>query len=134
MRKYMTLTLLGIAAVGLAQSSQIKVDGVAVQFDAPVKEVNGHLMVPLRSMTEAMNASFKWRMNEQVATIWKNGNSFDVRVGSREASLNSSSKTIDEAPFIHKGRLYVPLRFLAEATAYSISSEGGWIVMKNTRR
>jgi hypothetical protein len=133
------LTVLGLVtcltALAIPQDStfrSLQVDGKEVSFDAMPREVNGHLMVPLRPITDAMNATLRWKMADRIATVWKNGQSFDIMIGSRETQLNEQRVTLDEAPFISKGRIFVPLKFLAMATKYSISTEGGIYTLRNT--
>jgi hypothetical protein len=126
------LVIVGAASFGMAQG--VVVDGKAVVFDAPTKMIAGTLMVPVRNICEAMGADMRWRMDKGVLECMRNGTKVEIEVGNRRARVNDLRKDMDEASYIHQGRTYAPLKFLAEAMGYIISMENGNIVLQPVKK
>lgn len=122
----------GLAVVGssLAQDVKVKVENEAVVFDAMPKKINGITMVPIRTMLDAMQGSMRWAPETRTVSAWKNSRRFDFVLNSRDAMVNDKPMRMEEAPLIHKNRIYVPIKFLADAGGYIISQEDGWLVLR----
>jgi hypothetical protein len=120
----------GVAA---AQKVKVKVENEVVAFDVMPREVNGVTMVPIRSMLDSMGGSMRWDLEKRTISAWKNSRRFDFVVNSRQAVVNDKPVQMDEAPLIKQNRIYVPLKFLADATGYLISLEDGWYVLRPTK-
>jgi len=124
-----------LAASAAAQHPiQVKIENEVVAFDAPPREVRGVTMVPVRSMLESMGGTMRWDLATRTFTGWKNARRFDVVLNSRSANLNDRTVTMEEAPLIYKNRIYVPLKFIADATGHIVSVENGWYVLRPTQR
>lgn len=134
MRLFAVLLAASAVAAVSAQKLQVKIEQRVVLFDVAPMERNGITMVPLRSMLDAMDSSMKWDMDRQVVTGWKNSRKFEVLLNSRDARVNDKTVTMDEPAYIHRGRIFVPLKFVAEATAHLISREEGWYVLRPTTK
>ena len=76
---------------------------------------NGVILVPLRSMFEAMGATVKWDAASKTATAMKEGASVQVTLGKTEAVINGESRPLDVPPEMYKGALVVPVRVMSEA-------------------
>ena len=76
---------------------------------------NGAILVPLRSMFEAMGATVKWDPASKTATVQKAGASVQVTLGKNEAIINGESRPLDVPPEIYKGVVVVPIRVMSEA-------------------
>jgi hypothetical protein len=76
---------------------------------------NGTIMVPLRSMFEAMGATVAWDPASKTATAQKSGASVQVTLGKNEAVINGESRPLDVPPEIYKGVVVVPIRVMSEA-------------------
>ena len=113
---------------------KVKVEDKVVAFDAEPREVRGVTMVPVRSMLLAMDGTMRWDLANQTLTGWKGGKRFDVVLNSRTATVNEKAMTMEEAPLIFKNRIYVPLKFVADATGYTISVENGWYVLRPPKK
>ena len=122
-------SLAGVAT-GMAQEVKVKVETEAVVYDAMPKKVNGITMVPVRTMLEAMQGSMRWAPDTRTVSAWKNSRRFDFVLNSREAVVNDKPMRMDEAPLILKNRIYVPIKFIADAAGYIISQEDGWLVLR----
>ncbi|MEO6835378.1 MAG: copper amine oxidase N-terminal domain-containing protein, partial [Candidatus Tumulicola sp.] len=76
---------------------------------------NGVILVPLRSMFEAMGATVTWDAASKSATAKKEGASVQVTLGKTEAVINGESRPLDVPPEMYKGALVVPVRVMSEA-------------------
>ncbi|MFO8078707.1 MAG: copper amine oxidase N-terminal domain-containing protein [Armatimonadota bacterium] len=78
--------------------------------------INGHTMVPLRSVFEWLGAEVKWI--PQALTIIANRGDQEIvlmRLDSDEATVNAKKVPLPQRPVQRDGVTYVPLRFSAEA-------------------
>lgn len=130
----LSIGCLTLATVGLTQDVKVKIDNEAIVFDAMPKKVNGITMVPIRSMMDAMQGSMRWAPDTRTVSAWKNSRRFDFVLNSRDAMVNDKPMRMEEAPMIHKNRIYVPIKFVADASGYIISQENGWLVLRPARR
>jgi hypothetical protein len=127
------LLIVSGVALAWAQSIQVRIEDKPVTFDAPPMERARVTMVPIRNMVDAMGATMRWDLDRQMVSVWKANNRFDVTLGSRSAVVNDRPVTMDEPAFINKGRIYVPLKFIAQSSGYVISNEGGAYVLRPAR-
>lgn len=112
---------------------RVRIADSPVVFDAEPREVRGVTMVPIRSMVEAMGGTMRWDLSKQTVSAWRNSKRFDVVLNSRSAMVNDKPVTMEEASLIYKNRIYVPLKFVADAAGYTISMENGWYVLRPVR-
>lgn len=129
----LSIGCLTLATAGLTQDVKVKIDNEAIVFDAMPKKVNGITMVPIRSMMDAMQGSMRWAPDTRTVSAWKNSRRFDFVLNSRDAMVNDKPMRMEEAPMIHKNRIYVPIKFVADASGYIISQENGWLVLRPAR-
>lgn len=136
--KMIAVLVLTLCLVGLGNSYsekvKVKVENSVVRFDASPRDVNGITMVPIRNMVDAMGGTMRWDLGAKTLSVWQNSRRFDIVLNSRTARVNDQSMTMDEAPSIYKNRIYVPLKFVADASGYLISMENGWYVLRPTRK
>jgi len=76
---------------------------------------NGRILVPLRSIFEAMGIEVRWDEAERAVYAWKDTNSVKVIIDSNFALRNEEIFELDQAAIIYKDSTYVPLRFIGEA-------------------
>ena len=87
-------------------------------LDYPPFIYKGRTMVPLRFISEGFGADVEWDPVVRVATItFSNEEKVVIKVspGSNVASLNGKAYIMDVEPVIKEGRIFVPIRFVAEA-------------------
>ncbi|WP_282937489.1 stalk domain-containing protein [Paenibacillus sp. RC67] len=90
--------------------------------------VNGHLaenktgyiqdgitMVPFRVLLNRMNAEYTWNSDDSSLQITRGTLKVNLKLGNDWAEVNGKAVTMDTVPQIVNGRMYVPLRFVAEA-------------------
>jgi hypothetical protein len=125
-------TALLVCAASWAQKVRVKVDNEIVAFETMPRQINGITMVPLRTMMDSMQGSMRWDLATKTVSAWKNSRRFDFVLNSRDAMVNDKPMRMDEAPIIIKNRIFVPLKFVADASGYVISMEDGWYVLRPT--
>ncbi|WNS46471.1 copper amine oxidase N-terminal domain-containing protein [Paenibacillus sp. MMS20-IR301] len=101
---------------------KVIIDGTALSMDQPPVMVNGRTMVPLRAIFEAFNARILWDQKTQTVTATKDSTTIVLKIGSKNASINNKSVTLDVPGLNLKGRTMVPTRFVSEA----LGREVGW--------
>lgn len=128
--KFLFSMCLFVSFCCFALAQKVKVEGVEVAFDASPRMVRGVLMVPVRNLVTAMGGTMRWNLESRVVSVWRSNRRWDMTLDSRQAVVNGKVKNMEEASFMEKGRIFVPLKFMAEAGGYIISSEGGWFVLR----
>lgn len=112
-----------LPAVASASSPTILLNDRHVD-SAPTVIVNGRvlsglvqgkrLLVPLRSMFEAMGASVRYDARSKRIEVRKPGASIELWVGKRVARINGQERTLHSPPILRSGRVLVPIRVLSE--------------------
>lgn len=92
----------------------IKVNGAILLSDSPAFLQHGRVMVPLRTVAEAMGAKVTWNATKKTASAVKEKHSFELSAGMLNAVKDGSPIMLDTAPVMKEGRLFIPLRFSAE--------------------
>ncbi|HDN85065.1 MAG TPA: copper amine oxidase N-terminal domain-containing protein, partial [Candidatus Aerophobetes bacterium] len=94
------------------------VNDMRKMLDYPPFIHKGRTMVPLRFISEGFGADVEWDPVVRVATItFSNEKEVVMKVSpdSNVASLNGKPYIMDVEPVIKEGRIFVPIRFVAEA-------------------
>ena len=125
------MTLSGVSAFAAAES--IIIDGQAAEIPADmgsIKEMDDRTFVPIRFVLEYLGCHVDWDDSNHAATVTtedcadiiqeNNPILFKIPYTATE-SINLSMDTV---PFIdlNESRMYIPIRFLAEAIGYTV----GW--------
>ncbi|SFB08528.1 Copper amine oxidase N-terminal domain-containing protein [Cohnella sp. OV330] len=103
-------------------------DKLVEAADEPIVE-KGRVLVPLSSVAEPLGLSLSWDSASKTATFGKWNERVKLSVGSSIAiasgnPVHMGSMKLGSPVRIVKGRVYVPLRFLAEQFGYRVSVEG----------
>lgn len=75
---------------------------------------DGRMMIPLRFVSEAFGCDVTWNDGEMAAYITKYNKTLVVREGSVNATVGKNAYTLYAAPESKNGRLFIPLRDVAE--------------------
>lgn len=80
-------------------------------------------MVPIRALMEAFDAEVVWDENDpSVVTINFDGNTQIVmNVGETGYTINGVDGEMDTVPVNNDGRVYVPIRFVAEGIGFHVT-------------
>lgn len=93
---------------------RVYVDSKLVRFKTPPITLNRRLLVPLRGVFEEMGASVAYDARRRSVTMNRGSISATLQVGKRIAKVNGANRLMDVSPVIRRGRVLVPLRFIAE--------------------
>lgn len=110
----------------------VNIDGAKVNFTdvKPYLSDTGKTMVPIRAVSEALQAKVDWNGIICVAKITKEnmklwfavGRTDDKNLYITNTELNRSKKVLmDSIPVIKNGRTFVPLRVINEAFGYQVN-------------
>lgn len=116
--------LLAPGVIAAPQNIQVVINGELVAADPPPVVDKGRVMVPIR-LVEKMQAKVAWDAEERKVTVtrglsrielWAPGNSGDDEFGfqSEGALVNGQYQELEALPVVIKGRVFVPLRLIAE--------------------
>lgn len=103
----------------------------------------GYTYLPLRTMFETLGADVKWDAAERKieatmpANMLPEGGTLCMQVGSKEARMeywelfaSGPWYTLERAPYISRGTVYVPLRFVAEdVMQFDVKWRGGAVYL-----
>ncbi|WP_150273662.1 N-acetylmuramoyl-L-alanine amidase family protein [Paenibacillus tepidiphilus] len=109
----------GQAASG---TSKIILDGkeITAGQNAPVENVNGTVMVPLRMIAENLGYKVDWNQTTKTVTIEQQGKSLKLVVNQTSASVDDKTVILPVAPLLRSDTTLVPLRFIAEQFGLSV--------------
>lgn len=86
-----------------------------IRSDVEPQLRNGRTFVPLRVISEQLDARVDWQpVNRTVMIQRPQQPTITLTIGAAAALVNGRTITLDAAPFIIQGRTMVPLRFIAE--------------------
>ncbi len=79
--------------------------------------LHGRTMVPIRFISESFGAKVSWNNEEKSTTITIPDRDMEIvlYVDQKKAIVNQTSIEMDVEPLIYQDRLFVPIRFVAEA-------------------
>ena len=82
--------------------------------------IQGRVMLPLRAIFEALDASVNWDQKSQTVTGIKGGTTVVLKIKSKTATINDQTVTLDVPAQVLKGRTMVPVRFVSEALGQDV--------------
>ena len=99
---------------------RITVNGSTLYTPVPAQIVGGRTFVPLRVISEALNANTQWLPDtRQVIVNRPDGSAFILTIDS--TNVTGLNATLEVAPFIVDGTTMVPLRLFAEAFGANVT-------------
>ncbi|CAH0121270.1 hypothetical protein PAE9249_03797 [Paenibacillus sp. CECT 9249] len=116
----MVLTLSLQSQVHAAQPISIYIDGVKLSTDQAPVSVGGRVLLPMRAIFEALNAYVDWEPKSKTVTAVKDGTTVQLRMGSKTATINNATVSLDVPAQAIKGRTMVPVRFVSEALGETV--------------
>lgn len=111
----MTVRQSGKGAIGLS------IDGMDIAFGnaRPINE-NGHLLVPMRSVFEALGARLRYNPGSRQIVATRGDQTISLAVGTQTALINGYQTDLDVPSRSVAGETMVPLRFVAEALGVAV--------------
>lgn len=87
------------------------------------------LLVPLRVISQELNAQVDFNNKTQTITITDQNNHIQLKVNSKESFINGKSNVLGVAPIVLDGTSYVPLRFIGEALGANIAYQNNQVTI-----
>ena len=103
-------------------SKSYTMNGTAyILTEAPLS-MNGRTYLPLRFIVDkVLEANLSWDSSTQEGVIAKNGIAIQLKVGSNTILVNGSKASLDTAPVLRNGRIYLPLKIVSDYFGHTIS-------------
>ncbi len=107
-----------------AQDIGVQLNGSSVNFSeaAPVN-ISGSVLVPMRGVFEAMNASVRYQAATRTIVAGRGNREIQLSIGSATAYVNGSPISLSQPARVINGSTFVPLRFVADALGASVRWE-----------
>jgi len=105
-----------------AVNISVLIDGVKLYTPQAPVMIQGRVMLPMRSIFEALDASVKWNQKTKTVTAVKDGTTVILKINSKTATINNKTVALDVPAKNLKGNTMVPVRFVSEALGQKI----GW--------
>ncbi|MBO8171209.1 MAG: copper amine oxidase N-terminal domain-containing protein [Bacillaceae bacterium] len=86
----------------------------------PLKMVDGHAVVPIRGVLDELGAHLEYHGDLDMVAIQNRFHSVFLFVGKDTAIVNGKVEPVSLSAVRDQGRIYIPLRFVAEALGYTI--------------
>jgi len=108
----------------LAQGITVLLNGEVLPTTAPPREVDGRVMVAMRDIFEALQATIEWEDTTQTVTATLGETEIEIAIGQDFALLDGEAVPLDAPAVVVNGTTFVPLRFVAEATGADVRWNG----------
>ncbi|MDD7363467.1 MAG: copper amine oxidase N-terminal domain-containing protein [Peptoniphilus sp.] len=118
---FLTVFFFILSATAYAESNlHLVVDGEYVATDVPPFIENDRTLVPVRFVSERLNAAVDWDQKTRQVTVSKDdGSKIELAIGSDVSTVYRDGKIetvpLDVPAKLVKSRTFVPLRFIAES-------------------
>lgn len=96
-----------------ANDISVTIDGIVQNYDQPPVLIDGRLLVPLRGIFEALDATIA--LNGKEITAIRGQTVVRLTIGSDTALVDGKTVKLSQESLLLKGRTLVPLRFVGEA-------------------
>ncbi len=104
-------------------SSAAEINGASYTLDAApyVDTAANRTLVPLRFISEALGAQVTWLADSKQVVIKDGAAELILTIGSQTVLVNGAARATDSAPAtLPPGRVFVPLRFIAETLSATV--------------
>jgi len=108
----------------------------SVSMNATPFMENGRAFVPVRYLSTALGVSEDrviWSPRDATVTLIKSDTNVRFAVGKSTFYINNEPVTMNSAPILREGRVYLPARYLSEALGYRAiwdAAENSVVIMK----
>ncbi len=89
-------------------------------FDDPPRIVNKRVMVPLRALLTALNASIEWQAETRTAIAKTAEHQLAMTLDKNSAIVDNQAVTLDAPPLLINNRIFIPLRFVSESFGLNV--------------
>ena len=113
-----------LSPAALAQGITVLLNGETLPTSTPPMETDGHVMVAMRDIFEALQATIEWNDATQTVTATLGETEIQLTIGEDHALLDGRTVPLDAPAVVTNGTTMVPLRFVAEATGADVRWNG----------
>ena len=117
------VTSFGIVSFA-ADEIKIVINDKEVSFDQMPVIVEGRTLVPLRGISETLGAEVLYTADTKRVTVSRDGVVVKLKIGSTEAYVDRTEKTLDVPATVISDRTMVPVRFISEAYGSQVEWNG----------
>lgn len=97
------------------EGATLTLDGALIKLNDPIQSLDNRLFLPVAQVSKLLDATVKWDAGaEEVIIETSSGDRITLRDGVPTVYFNEQRYRMDVAPYFNEGRLYAPLRTLAE--------------------
>lgn len=113
---------LPLSADAKTASSEIKVNlnGSVYETESAPYIKDGTVFLPVRDMGELLGTVVFWISSSKTVTMTYPGLTVKLDYNAKTATVNGKAVKLSASPQMIKGRIYVPMRFLSEATGAKV--------------
>ncbi len=117
-------SMTGGSAIANNQEIAVYVNGRQLELDTkPIME-NDRVLVPMRSVFEALGATIIWDQQTRTVKAYYSGINLSLTIGENTATRNQQTLDLDVPAKIVNGRTMVPVRFVGEALGATVNWDG----------
>lgn len=115
----------------LTTMDKIIIKGESLDLDNEIyKSEDGHYMLALRPLGEALGYEVSWNNEDRSAELMKDAQWTKVTIGSKDYNFAKMLVKLDKAPEIKDSRTYVPVEFVEEVLKLEIDINNGVLEIK----
>lgn len=125
-KKYVVITLMIFIIcciqTALGANVTINVNGKDITFPDAKPYINNddRTMVPVRFISEALNAQVGWNEEKREVSIVMSDKDIRLIIGQSKSFINNKEIEFDTVPIIKEDRTFVPLRFVSEGLGATV--------------
>lgn len=109
----------------IIEEISVYINGEKIEFDQPPIMAEGdRVMVPIRKIFETFGYTLDWDQNTRTATATNNRNKLVVVEGLCGVNLDDEQISFDVANINYSGRIFVPVRVVAECAGADVEWDG----------
>lgn len=112
-----------------ATAIPILVNGEKVKFEVEPIQTEGTTLVQFTPIFQKLDLFFQWDGGTKTVTAVKEGLTIELTAGKKQAIVNGRVTPLRVAPRIVKGKMFIPLRLVSEATGASITIKNNTIMI-----
>lgn len=105
----------------------IFVNGERVKFEVEPIQTEGTTLVQFTPIFQKLDLFFQWDGGTKTVTAVKEDLKIELTAGKKQAIIDGHVSTLQVAPRIVKGKMFIPLRLVSEATGATISIKNNTI-------
>jgi hypothetical protein len=109
------------AAANMQKQIQVSVDGNLVQFAVAPMVIDDRIVVQMRPIFEALDATVQWDGADKTITATKGSTTIVLQIGSYTATVNGKTVTLVTPPLIINQHTMVPVRFVSDFLGYKVA-------------